>query len=175
MNDTRVAESRALVYSACRRALDSYGEEPEPPLTGEAASIGSTYSYIKPLLETAGEARAADRTDALIDLTEEVVVESLFLLARVMEFNDLYSDSGMETPLTAACYYALGSYMEQEGEKEDHWRDREFEKLHRDALDELDIIRSNISDEDYNNLLRNTVDFVLLSGILFASVIDSQS
>jgi hypothetical protein len=174
MEHTRVTESRTLVYAACRQALDAHGTEPSPPLTGEASEIGSTYSYLKPLLETVHDAHATDDDDALINATEELVVESLFLLARVMELTDLYSDSGVETPLTAACYFALGSYMEQERHKEDQWRDDSFENLHAHATDELGEIRENIGNDDLDELLRNSVDFVLLVGILFAAVLDSQ-
>lgn len=174
MEHTRVTESRTLVYAACRRALDAHGEEPSPPLTGEASEIGSTYSYLKPLLESVDEARSNDCPDLLIEATEELVVESLFLLARVMELTELYSDSGVETPLTAACYFALGSYMEQERNKEDQWRDASFDTLYDHANDELGEIRENISDNELDNLLRNSVDFVLLVGILFAAVLDRR-
>lgn len=174
MEHTRVTESRTLVYSACRRALDSHGEEPSPPLTGEGFEIESTYGYLKPLLETVDEAMVSEDAQKLIEATEEVVVESLFLLARVMELTDLYSDSGVETPLTAACYYALGSYMEQEQHKEDQWRDASLETLSSNAIAELQEIRENTADDDLDSLLRNSVDFVLLVSILFAAVLDRQ-
>lgn len=174
MEHTRVTESRTLVYSACRRALDSHGEEPSPPLTGEASEIGSTYGYLNPLLESVDEAQTTGDTEELISATEELVVESLFLLARVMELTDLYSDSGVETPLTAACYFALGSYLEQERNKEDRWRDASFDTLYDHANDELNEIRENIREDDLDNLLRNSVDFVLLVGILFAAVLDRR-
>mgnify|MGYP006270524877 CR=1 FL=1 len=174
MKHTRVTESRTLVYSACRRALDSYGQEPSPPLTGAGAEIGSTYAYLSPILNAIEAEWEADRHSQLVLNTEELVIESLFLLARVMELTDLYSDSGVETPLTAACYFALGSYMEQEGNKEDRWRDQTVKTLYENAREELMEVRENIKDDDLDALLRNSVDFVLLVGILFAAVLDAR-
>lgn len=174
MEHTRVTESRTLVYEACRRALDAHGEEPSPPLTGEASEIGSTYSYLKPLLESVQDARDSGEPDRVMETTEELVVESLFLLARVMEMTGMYSDAGVETPLTAACYFALGSYMEQESKKEDQWRDESFDDLYGDAKAEINEIQENIREDDLDALLRNSVDLVLLVGILYAAVLDRR-
>jgi hypothetical protein len=162
------------VYAACRRALDSYGSEPSPPLTGAGSEIGSTYTYLAPILDAIESEWEADRHDQLVLNTEELVIESLFLLARVMELTDLYSDSGVETPLTAACYFALGSYMEQEGNKKDQWREESIKTLYENAREELLEVRENIRDTDLDSLLRNSVDFVLLVGILFAAVLDGK-
>ena len=172
MENERVTESRRLVHSACRRALDSMGEEPNPPLTGEGSDLGSTYkSSMKPVLKRVLDARERGDELALASTSEELVVESLFLLARVMELSGLYSDEGVDTPLTAACYFALGSYLEQEATKGDQWRGESFETLYSNVANEVEIVRDNISNDDLDHLLRNSVDVVLLSGILHAAVL----
>lgn len=175
MERTRVTESRMLVYSALRRALDSHGEEPEPPLTGEASEIKSTHKTLKPLLEKVKDYYDAKAYQSVVGASEELVVESLFLLARSMEITEMYSDSGVETPLTAACYFALGSYMEQESQKEDRWRDEDFNELYHHAKSEIGEIRDDINDNEVDNLLRNSVDLVLLVGILYATVLDESN
>jgi len=174
MEYTRITESRKLVFSAVRQALDSHGAEPEPPLTGRALEIGSTYTYLKPLLGDVQEAHEQEDYETLEKKTEELVVESILLLARTMEMTDLYSDTGMETPLTAAGFFALGSYSEQEGNKEDKWRDEDFEDLFSHAKKESTEIKKNIQKNQLDALLHNSVDLVLLVSILLASVIDSK-
>lgn len=168
----RLSESRQIISQSLRKALDSVPSEPNPPLTGAGTNILTTTQYIKPLLLDIEGNITVKNTNKALSLMEEVVVESLLLLARVMESAEIYSDTTLETPLTAACYFALGSYTEQETEKSDEWREKELTTLYQEAYTEYEIIVSSLREAtNPQEVLDDAVDLVLLLTILYAALL----
>ena len=77
------------------------------------------------------------------------------------------------TKLWQAMLFALGSYMDQEGKKDDGWRDVDLGQLYNHLRHEVDEeIRGNLKRGELSYLLHNAVDAVSLSAMLLARVME---
>lgn len=168
----RLDESRTLIINALRQALNAIDSEPKPPLIGAGADIKITFDSLKALINRMDQLLAEEDYGLLTVAIEEILVEALLFLARVMEQYGIYSDATTETPLTAACYFALGSYTEQEEQKSDQWRDKSIETLSSLIINEHNQITDGLNTDNMRRVLYDSIDLVLLLTILYAAVIE---
>ena len=63
---------------------------------------------------------------------------------------------------------AYGSYIEQEGKKDDHWRDANIGQLGDHIRHEIEECMTNIRRGEIGFLLHNSMDVMELAAILYA-------
>ncbi|WP_277543279.1 hypothetical protein [Haloarcula laminariae] len=160
MNKTNLANSREELLGV----LQSVRAAEEGPK--DSMQIGGIYGDLKNVLENVDDRLNSGDPDKAIQAAEHLTSLSIHLLTIVM------SDSGIneEIDTTHSIYFALGSYMEQEGKKRDQWTEETYTEIYQHTSHEIGEIRRNINSNDLDFLLHNSVDMVLLSAILTASL-----
>ena len=83
----------------------------------------------------------------------------MFKMTRVDESREMIKE---------ALDMSFGSYVEQEGKKEDQWRDQSFGQLGDHIRHEVEEIMGNIRRGEIGYLQHNAMDIVELGAILLA-------
>ena len=70
---------------------------------------------------------------------------------------------------------AYGSYIEQEGKKNDQWRDQNIGPLGDHLKHEIEEVMTNLRTGDFGYLLHNTMDAMELAAMLYAKAQENLS